>query len=87
MTHVVAEPCIGCKDGACVAVCPMDCIHPTAEEAAFELEVMLYINPAGCIDCGLCADECNSGAVFAEEDLPEKWKSFTLLNAQYYAGR
>jgi NAD-dependent dihydropyrimidine dehydrogenase PreA subunit len=57
------------------------------EEAAFEHEVMLYINPAGCIDCGLCVDECDSGAVFAEEDLPRKWKSFTRLNAEYYAGR
>ena len=26
MTHIIAEPCIGTKDTACVDVCPVDCI-------------------------------------------------------------
>jgi NAD-dependent dihydropyrimidine dehydrogenase PreA subunit len=42
MAHVIAQPCIGVKDGACVTVCPMDCIHPG--------EKMLYIDPDPCID-------------------------------------
>jgi NAD-dependent dihydropyrimidine dehydrogenase PreA subunit len=25
---VIAEPCVGTKDTACVAACPVDCIHP-----------------------------------------------------------
>jgi hypothetical protein len=25
MAHVIAEPCIGVKDTACVDVCPVDC--------------------------------------------------------------
>src|SRR5579862_583502 len=27
MAYVIAEPCIGTKDTACVDVCPVDCIH------------------------------------------------------------
>ena len=26
MAYVIAEPCIGTKDTACVDVCPVDCI-------------------------------------------------------------
>ena len=28
MEYIIAEPCIGTKDTACVDVCPVDCIHP-----------------------------------------------------------
>jgi NAD-dependent dihydropyrimidine dehydrogenase PreA subunit len=28
MAYVIAEPCIGTKDTACVDACPADCIHP-----------------------------------------------------------
>ena len=28
MTYVIAEPCIGVKDTACVDACPVDGIHP-----------------------------------------------------------
>ena len=35
MTYVIAEPCIGTKDNSCVEVCPVDCIHPTKDEATF----------------------------------------------------
>lgn len=52
MAYVIAEPCIGTKDSACVNVCPVDCIHPRKDEAAFESEKQLYINPDECIDCG-----------------------------------
>ena len=27
MAYVIAEPCIGVKDSACVDACPVDCIH------------------------------------------------------------
>ena len=33
MAYIIAEPCIGTKDTACVDVCPVDCIHPTKNEA------------------------------------------------------
>ena len=35
MTYVIAEPCIGTKDTACVDVCPVDCIHPRKDEGDF----------------------------------------------------
>ena len=28
MAYVIAEPCAGTKDTACVAACLLDCIHP-----------------------------------------------------------
>ncbi len=28
MAYIIAEPCIGTKDTACVDACPVDCIHP-----------------------------------------------------------
>ena len=27
MTYIIAEPCVGTCDTACVEVCPVDCIH------------------------------------------------------------
>ncbi len=84
MPHIIAEPCINTKDTACVTVCPVDCIHPTKQEAAFATADMLYIDPATCIDCGLCVDECPVKAIFPEEDLPEQWTRFTQLNADFY---
>lgn len=84
MSHYIAEPCINTKDTACVAVCPVDCIHPTKEEEAFATAEMLYIDPDTCIDCGLCVDECPVKAIFPEEDLPEEWKRFAEINAAYY---
>ena len=84
MAHIIAEPCIGTKDTACVEVCPVDCIHPTKDEAVFEDAQMLYIDPETCIDCALCIDECPVQAIFPEEDLPEKWQAFIAKNAEYY---
>jgi NAD-dependent dihydropyrimidine dehydrogenase PreA subunit len=31
MTHIIAEPCVGVKDKACVDVCPVDCIYDKDE--------------------------------------------------------
>jgi ferredoxin len=87
MTHVIAEPCIGTKDTACVEVCPVDCIHPTSDEAEFEEAKMLYIDPETCIDCGLCVDECPVQAIFTEEDLPEEWTEYLQVNADWYASK
>ena len=84
MTYVIAEPCIGTKDTACVDVCPVDCIHPRKDEAAFETSELLYIHPDECIDCGACEPACPVQAIFTEDDLPEQWKHFTQMNADYY---
>jgi len=47
MAYVIAEPCIGTKDHACVDACPVS-------------------------------------AIFALDDLPEKWKSYAERNAKYF---
>ena len=50
MTYVIAEPCIGTKDTACVDACPVDCIHPKKDDPKHATEEMLYIDPVECID-------------------------------------
>ena len=87
MAYVIAEPCIGTKDTACVDVCPVDCIHPRKDEPEFEKSNQLYINPTECIDCGACVPVCPVTAIFALEDLPEKWNSFTPVNAEFYTAK
>src|SRR3989449_6919848 len=87
MTYVIAEPCIGTKDTACVDACPVDCIHPKKDEPAYAEEEMLYIDPVECIDCGACVPVCPVAAIFALDDLPEKWGPFTEINASYAVGR
>ena len=52
MAYVIAQPCINVKDTACVAVCPVDCIHPTKDEADFAESEQLHIDPEPCVDCG-----------------------------------
>ncbi len=84
MVYVIAEPCIGVKDTACVDVCPVDCIHPRKDEPDFEGVPQLYINPEECIDCGACVPACPVSAIFPLEELPEKWVNFTPINAEYY---
>jgi ferredoxin len=78
MTYVIAQPCIGVSDAGCIDVCPMDCIHGTAEDE------MLYIDPEGCIDCDACVPECPVDAIYPEDKLPEKWRDFTWINANYF---
>ncbi len=82
MTYVIAEPCIGTKDTACVDVCPVDCIH----EAADGSSPMLYIDPVECIDCAACVPACPVEAIFAESDLPSQWNKYTQINADFFAG-
>jgi NAD-dependent dihydropyrimidine dehydrogenase PreA subunit len=84
MAYVIAEPCIDVKDTACVDACPVDCIHPRKNESDFAGEVQLYIDPVECIDCGACVPVCPVSAIFVLEDLPEKWKHYTRLNADHY---
>jgi NAD-dependent dihydropyrimidine dehydrogenase PreA subunit len=84
MPYVIALPCIGVKDTACVAICPCDCIHPTKDEPDFASAEQLYIDPNVCIDCGLCVQECPVNAIFPEDDLPAEWHDYLSRNASYY---
>ena len=87
MAYVIAQPCIGVKDTACVVVCPVDCIHPTKDEPEFATAEQLFIDPAHCTDCGLCIEECPVRAIFQQEDLPAQWKEYMEKNAAYYRQR
>jgi ferredoxin len=84
MAYIIAEPCIGTKDTACVEVCPVDCIHPTKDEDNFEEAKQLYIDNETCIDCGACEPVCPVTAIFPEEELPDKWQEYIEINAKYY---
>ncbi len=84
MAYIIVEPCIGTKDTACVDVCPVDCIHPTKEEAHFEDVEQLYIDPETCIDCAACEPACPVEAIFAEDEVPEQWQEFIPKNADWY---
>ncbi len=87
MAYVIAEPCIGVKDTACVVVCPVDCIHPTQMEAGFAAAEQLYIDPDVCITCGVCVDECPVRAIFADDELPVGWAAFAERNAAHYRAK
>ncbi len=84
MAYVIAEPCIGTKDTACDDACPDDCIHPKKDENDNGTAKMLYNKPGECIDCGACVPVCPVSAIFALDDLPEKWSDFAQENAAYF---
>jgi len=85
MAYVIAEPCIGTKDTACVDACPVDCIHPRKDEPEFAAASQLYIDPQECIDCGACVPVCPVAAIFPVDELPSQWKPFTQGNADWFA--
>ncbi|MDM7491174.1 4Fe-4S binding protein, partial [Rhodococcus sp. CSLK01-03] len=82
MAYVITQTC--CNDASCVAVCPVNCIHPTPEEREFAQTEMLHIDPQTCIDCGACADACPVEAIFPEDRLTETQARFKDINADYY---
>ena len=73
MTMVVTAPCRGCKDKACLTLCPTECFHEDDE--------MLYIDPEECIDCGACVPQCPVEAIYHEDEVPDAWRPFIELNA------
>ena len=84
MAYVINEPCIGTKDASCVEVCPVDCIHPRAEEPGFEEADQLYIDPEECIDCDACVEACPVDAITPEDMVPPEWHAYIERNAAYY---
>ena len=93
MAFVIAEPCVSTCDTACVAVCPVDCIHGPIDKTGLGAEVegletldglQLYIDPDECIDCGACEPECPVDAIYDEDDLPEEYEKFIEINANFF---
>ncbi|MCL4236670.1 MAG: ferredoxin family protein [Anaerolineae bacterium] len=69
MTHIITSLCL--RDGACVEVCPVDCIIPGFPESEWP---WYYIDPDTCIDCGACVPECPFEAIFVEEEVPDAYE-------------
>lgn len=95
MTFVIAEPCVGTCDTACVDVCPVDCIHGPYDPYGAGAEVhemsdeekqgkQLYINPEECVDCAACVPVCPPKAIFDEPDVPPEWAHYTKINADWF---
>ena len=81
MTYIIAEPCVGVKDGSCCDVCPVDCIYTT------DGDDMFYINPDECIDCAACEPVCPVVAIFAEDAVPGHWDPYTPMNYDYFKSK
>ena len=78
MTHIITSLCL--RDGACITVCPVECIVPGKPEGEWP---WMYIDPDTCIDCGACIPECLYEAIFTEDETPEAYaaKGGEKLNA------
>ncbi len=82
MAYIVTQNC--CNDATCVAVCPVDCIHPTPAERDYTSAEMLYIDPATCIDCGACADVCPVDAIVPGDGIAPDIDRYRDINAGYF---
>lgn len=78
MTYVVTEICIGVKGEGCMEVCPEFCIVSEPED------LMSYIDPARCTDCGVCMAACVVGAICPDDKLPLTSVEFTRINELWF---
>ena len=76
MTYVITRTCIDVKDGACVEVCPVDCIYEGGR--------MFYIHPHECIACGICETFCPVEAIYRDDEVPAEQRDFIRANAEYF---
>ena len=79
MTYVVTEICIGVEGESCMEVCPEFCIVSEPED------LMSYIDPARCTDCGVCMAACVVGAIYPEAKLPATSTEFTSINELWFS--
>lgn len=93
MAYVITEPCVGVCDGACLPVCPTECIHGPIDPKGKGKELasmtdlaghQLYIDPDNCIDCVACVYVCPVKAIFLAEEVPEPWKHYIQKNADFF---
>lgn len=94
MSYIIGNKCVGCIDGACLTVCPVDCIngpiqndnmgrelHSMSEEE--KKDKQLYINPDVCIDCGACLPECPVDAIYPNEEWAIKEGDLESVHKNY----
>lgn len=59
---LVSSNCIGCMQ--CMRACPIDCIRIKIDKIEETRMITRFdINQARCMHCGLCVEECPSGAL------------------------
>ncbi len=68
MPAVITDLCL--RDGACVTVCPVDCIVPGDPHSQW---VHYYIDPEVCIMCNACIPECPHGAIYPLDEVPSRF--------------
>ena len=78
MTYIIAKDCVDVMDGACVDVCPVDCIYSKPGDT------QLFISPDECIDCAACEPVCPVNAIFPEDQVPDDQQEFIKLNIEHY---
>jgi ferredoxin len=66
LAYVVGKPCVLCKYGDCVEVCPVECFY--------EGDDMLVIHPAECIDCTACEPVCPPKAITSGDAAEQEWR-------------
>ena len=76
MPYVITELCT--RDGSCVEVCPVACIHtkPGAPQH--------YVDPDVCIECEQCEIVCPVDAIFLHTKLPEQYFPSIEVNAAFF---
>lgn len=74
MPYIVTENCIKCKHTDCVSVCPVDCFHEGTN--------FVVIDPAECIDCGMCEPECPVNAIQQFDEKSSEHQLFLNLNRE-----
>jgi ferredoxin len=42
------------------------------------------VYPDECIDCGACVPACPVEAIFALDEVPDKWNNYIEINAKHY---
>jgi len=76
MPFVITDICV--KDGACVEVCPVECIHTTPTAPQF------YVDPEICIECQQCFIVCPVQAVYLHTELPTEYLESAERNAAFF---
>jgi len=79
MAWVITKLCRDNIDGACVEVCPVDCIYAYDGDDTETFPNQLYIDPEECINCGVCEPECPWEAIFEDEQVPEVFQDDVAL--------
>jgi uncharacterized protein GlcG (DUF336 family)/NAD-dependent dihydropyrimidine dehydrogenase PreA subunit len=74
--YVIVNRCT--RDGSCVEVCPVACIHTTPDAPQY------YIDPDVCIECEQCVLVCPVDAIFLDQELPADYLHAADANASFF---